>query len=66
MDSFIEIYKKITESNISGDGGVFGNSNYINNANGTYINYAGDDVRIPKIIGKNNKKKKKIKILKRI
>lgn len=64
MKTFAEIFKFISENNISGNNGAFGNTAYINNADGTYINYANNDSRIPKILGKN-KKRKKIKIFKR-
>ena len=60
---------KIMESNTAGVGGCFGDlTSGTWSADGSTIDYAPNDTRIPKIIGgkkRKNKKSKKIKILRR-
>lgn len=68
MLSFIKLfYQIVNENNIAGEGGVFGGNNTteIWSASGTNIDYAPNDTRIPKILGKRKKSKKRSKILRR-
>ena len=61
MLNFKDFFNKIySENNIAGVGGVFGDfSSSEWSASGTHTDYATGDIRIPKILGKKQKKAKK-------
>ena len=61
MLNFKDFFNKIySENNIAGVGGVFGDfSSSEWSASGTHTDYATGDTRIPKILGKKQKKAKK-------
>jgi len=67
MSSFLKLCKLIIEDNTSFS--CLGSTNYSWDADGTNIDYAKGDNRIPKILGTKKKSKKnkktKIKILRR-
>lgn len=60
MLSFRKLYKIISENNTASE--CFGSATKSNwSADGTNIDYAKNDNRVPKILGTKNKKNKKIK-----
>ena len=63
MVSFLKLYKIISENNTASE--CFGSKTESTwSPNGTNINYAKNDNRIPKILG-SKKKKNKFKIIRR-
>lgn len=64
MVSFLKLYKIISENNTASE--CFGSKTESTwSSNGTNINYAKNDNRIPKILG-SKKKKNKFKIIRRL